>query len=909
MSRNLIADIGPLVENPNLGSGDWITLTGNPLSEESLNVHVPALRDRGVQVAVDSVRLLVSPDTRAASFDVSGYFGVAPDLAVGSDAGDHVQAKLEDGTLQVTLGAAAGPATVNVTATDNGTTETLAFEVSVRQVLALFPSAASTAYQGFVRVTSHSPKPGRVVVHATDDEGRRHGPVTLSLAAYATAPFNSQDLEHGNAAKGLSDGIGAGMGDWRLEFGSNLDIEVLGYARTADGFVTTLHELAPRTGDDRVLPFLNPGSNTEQVSRLRLVNTGADDAEVALTGVDDQGGSPGGTVRLSVAPGTARTLTAADLEAGEGATGALGDGTGKWRLVVESPDPVYAMSLLESPTGHLTNLSSGPVRAADGTHTVPLFPAAGDPDGRQGFVRVVNREDRAGTVTIAAIDDAGQHHDSVTLTLSAGATAPFNSNDLEQGNPDKGLTDGVGAGTGDWRLALSADVPIDVYAYIRHTDGFVTSMHDAAPALDTHHRVGFLNPRQQPGAGEFAAAGQSRDGFCGSNHHRPRRPRGVRRRRRPPDRPGRSGPHLHGGATGRGRCGPERRLRLRRRQVAPDRRLERAHPGDEPAREPHRPPHQPLYRPDALKLAPCPAARERPNATSPYSTLATPDRTSPFSTAFWILSAARSHWHFGKGDVPLGGCSTTKPASRDGHATREQSVFHGPSTGAIPSDSLKAGGRAVENASPLVAVAAPAQKSAKSGTHRNCVLRVSGVQTPACRRRLMASRWWRAQVDRSGRPPAATGRVLYSWRREPHMSQPVVDTLQLCDALRKTGMEREQAEGLARALGGELGEHVVAEGDLQTGFLQVRGEIESVDHRVSLAQTELVGQIRVLDGKIDNVRTELGGRIDALDGKIDSVRTELGGRIDALDSKLTFVIAGVGLFVAAVTLVGRLGVF
>ena len=170
------------------------------------------------------------------------------------------------------------------------------------------------------------------------------------------------------------------------------------------------------------------------------------------------------------------------------------------------------------------------------------------------------------------------------------------------------------------------------------------------------------------------------------------------------------------------------------------------------------------------------------------------------------------------------------------------------------------------------------------------------------------------------------------------MSQPVVDTLQISDALRKTGMEREQAEGLARALGDELGAHVVVQGDLQTGFLEVRGEIQSVDHKVDLARTELVGEIQVLDGKIDGVRTELGGQIQVLDGKIDRVRTDLGGRIDALDgkiaqvkteldakidqgttelggriaaleSKLTFMIAGMGLFIAAVALAGRMGIF
>ena len=59
------------------------------------------------------------------------------------------------------------------------------------------------------------------------------------------------------------------------------------------------------------------------------------------------------------------------------------------------------------------------------------------------------------------------------------------------------------------------------------------------------------------------------------------------------------------------------------------------------------------------------------------------------------------------------------------------------------------------------------------------------------------------------------------------MSQPVVGTPELCDALRKTGMEHEQAEGVARALGKELGEHVVTQGDLQVGFEQVRGEIQA----------------------------------------------------------------------------------
>jgi len=38
------------VENPGLGEGDLVTLNYNPLSEESIKEHIPALRARGVTV-------------------------------------------------------------------------------------------------------------------------------------------------------------------------------------------------------------------------------------------------------------------------------------------------------------------------------------------------------------------------------------------------------------------------------------------------------------------------------------------------------------------------------------------------------------------------------------------------------------------------------------------------------------------------------------------------------------------------------------------------------------------------------------------------------------------------------------------------------------------------------------------
>ena len=47
---NNISDISPLVENSGLSMGDTIDLRGNPLSTESVNVYIPQLEARGVEV-------------------------------------------------------------------------------------------------------------------------------------------------------------------------------------------------------------------------------------------------------------------------------------------------------------------------------------------------------------------------------------------------------------------------------------------------------------------------------------------------------------------------------------------------------------------------------------------------------------------------------------------------------------------------------------------------------------------------------------------------------------------------------------------------------------------------------------------------------------------------------------------
>jgi len=122
--------------------------------------------------------------------------------------------------------------------------------------------------------------------------------------------------------------------------------------------------------------------------------------------------------------------------------------------------------------------------------------AHGDPEQRQGFIRIINHSDEAGTVEIVGIDDAGTQYGPVELSIEARETKHLNSQDLENGNEGKELPDGLGDGEGDWRLLLyGGGLDIEPLAYIRTLhDGFLTSMHDVVPDASLRHRVPIFNP-------------------------------------------------------------------------------------------------------------------------------------------------------------------------------------------------------------------------------------------------------------------------------------------------------------------------------------------------------------------------------------------------------------------------------
>ena len=219
----------------------------------------------------------------------------------------------------------------------------------------LFPPASDGAgRRGVVRVVNRSAASAEVSIEAFDATDRAYEELRLALEAESSAEFDATDLEQGNAEKGLTGSTGPGEGDWWLELRSESDIEVLSYVDTASGPLSALRGTAGVETDTGMrYEALLWGESGE----VRLLNAGGAPAEVRLSGTDDAGSS-GGAVELTLAPWSARTLTATALAEGEaGMLGALGAGSGSWRLRLEADREIDVLSLVRGSGGMLSDVS------------------------------------------------------------------------------------------------------------------------------------------------------------------------------------------------------------------------------------------------------------------------------------------------------------------------------------------------------------------------------------------------------------------------------------------------------------------------------------------------------------------------------------------------------------------------
>ncbi len=283
----------------------------------------------------------------------------ASELESGSAAGLTGSLGDGDGRWRLTLSADRGSAYATNLLLDDGSGVVSSVPGGVSRGgfhrVPLFPSASDgEGRRGLVRAVNRSTDSAEVLIDAYDATDRAYERLELTLAGEASGQFDSSDLERGNAEKGLEGSTGPGEGDWWLELSSASDIELVSYVDTASGPLSALRGTAGVETDTGMrYEALLWGASGE----VRLLNAGGAPAEVRLSGTDDAGSS-GGAVELTLAPWSARTLTATALAEGEaGLLGALGAGSGSWRLRLEADREIDVLSLVRGSGGMLSDVS------------------------------------------------------------------------------------------------------------------------------------------------------------------------------------------------------------------------------------------------------------------------------------------------------------------------------------------------------------------------------------------------------------------------------------------------------------------------------------------------------------------------------------------------------------------------
>ncbi|APD87598.1 hypothetical protein BM527_16685 [Alteromonas sp. Mex14] len=223
------------------------------------------------------------------------------------------------------------------------------------------PPADNSEQQGFLRFINTSADRQQVVLSGLDDSGQA-GVTTIlfSLLPGESKQMNSDDLEFGNQEKGLTGYFGDGTGSWRITVQAE-EVKTSAYIRTSEGFLTQVDAFVPNAfGKEHEIPMFNPSSNSNQVSKLRIINNSDVKNVFEITGTDNKGRAPGGVLSFTLEPREAIEISSSDIEKGNpnlGLIGSIGDGVGKWLLKVQSTQPSMVLNLLEAPGGYLSNLS------------------------------------------------------------------------------------------------------------------------------------------------------------------------------------------------------------------------------------------------------------------------------------------------------------------------------------------------------------------------------------------------------------------------------------------------------------------------------------------------------------------------------------------------------------------------
>ena len=231
--------------------------------------------------------------------------------------------------------------------------------------------------------------------------------------------------------------------------------------------------------DPYSVPFVTAASDRQRLGFVRFINHSERGSRVTIRAIDDTG-ERFGPVSLRLDAQAAVHLTSADLENGnaeKGLSAGVGDGAGHWRLELSSWSPIEALAYIRNRDGVMASMHEVAAATDEGSNRYHVpFVNPGSNSSQQSLLRLINPGIGTANIVITGVDDMGDAAPlgEVSLTLRTRAARMVSARELEQGGD--GLTGRLGDGTGNWRLSVSGDRPLQVMSLLQHSTGHLTNL-------------------------------------------------------------------------------------------------------------------------------------------------------------------------------------------------------------------------------------------------------------------------------------------------------------------------------------------------------------------------------------------------------------------------------------------------
>ena len=256
---------------------------------------------------------------------------------------------------------------MNLVASESGHLTNISTEIELlrheNSVFPLFSTLNETSHRSsLIRIINRSHEPGLVNLTVTDEGTYPYRTIQFELDGNATLQLDGHDLENGNSRFGIDEGLGYGVGDWKIRVESELDLRVATLVHAEDGFVSSVREIEFNGTGSQNVGFYEWNSFARLDNSLFLSNLNDQTTIVEVTGIGNGGEFISDVLNFQIDPGQARQLTRFDLAAGNsGIRNSVDYQIVDWQLQIHSDRPLMIRNVFEGLDGRISYLSPTPL--------------------------------------------------------------------------------------------------------------------------------------------------------------------------------------------------------------------------------------------------------------------------------------------------------------------------------------------------------------------------------------------------------------------------------------------------------------------------------------------------------------------------------------------------------------------